>query len=151
MNSVILDKLQDMKYLTAIVLLFTLYSCEKSHSEKTTVADSNNKFLWTAEWTNGKQDAPDKMNKTVYVFLANTDKSDEICEGKNLISQSVYKEFHVNSHTIENPVWSLSDKNKEVVNGKDVMKVICENEGVSFGVANTVKFPVDYDRYPLFQ
>jgi hypothetical protein len=140
-----------MKYVSILILTLFLTSCDTSSKETFPTEVKNNKFLWTAEWTNGVQENPKEMTKTSYVFLAKTEVNTNVCDENNLWFTAVYKELWVNDYTFKKPVWRLINNERKVVEAKDVLKMVCENEDVTFGIADVNKFPITLRNYPLFQ
>ncbi len=141
-----------MKYLPIILLSLLFINCKNKVKEDSGNEIKAGKFLWTAEWTNGVQENPKDMTKTVYVLLSATNATNSICDDKNLISNSVYKELWKNDNTVENPVWSLRKDDSSILNYEDVSQEFCENDEAIFAIVDLNKF--DYpmlDRYPLFK
>ena len=140
-----------MKYLPILILSLFLTSCANSTTEKPEDNHQKRKFLWTAEWTNGVQENPEDMTKTVYTFLTTTDNKNAVCEKENLTINSVYKETWINDNTAEKPVWSLQKDKTEVLNYDQVATIVCENKDADYGVMDLETFDYSLDRYPLFQ
>lgn len=140
-----------MKYLPVLILSLFLGSCANSTTEKPKGNNQKRKFLWTAEWTNGVQENPKDMTKTVYTFLTTAVTKNAVCEKEKLINNSVYKEIWINDHTAEKPVWSLQKDKTEVLNYDQVVAAVCENKEAVYGVMDLDEFDYPIDRYPLFQ
>lgn len=64
---------------------------------------------------------------------------------------AVYKELWVNDYTFNNPVWRLINNERKLVDEKDILKMVCKNEDVTFGITDVHKFPIRLINYPLFQ
>jgi hypothetical protein len=104
-----------MKTLLILLLTTLLYGYKDANTDISEESFIDTNYLWKAEWTNGIQNNPKEMTKTVCVLLSNTDKKKAICDENNLVITSVYLELHYNDHTVENTVWSLSDEDREIV------------------------------------
>lgn len=141
-----------MKYLAIAFFSLSIISCNKTNSEKSAIEIQEGKYLWTAEWTNGVQENPRDMTKTVYTFLSITDQKNAVCEKQNLIVTTVYKEIWRNDNTAVKPVWSLKNGENEVIDYDKAFLAVCENDKAVYGIVNLDKFDYPFlDRYPLFK
>lgn len=139
-----------MKRLIFLSICITLLSCKV----KQKVARKNaatNPYKWTVVITNGKQAIASDMTQTTYVFLTNGKSKDSLCNGTSLISETVYKEFGRNDHTIENPVWSIPNQNITTLKARQVLDIVCGNENATFGRGSVHKFPSTLNNYQEFK
>ncbi|MGJ8684172.1 MAG: hypothetical protein ACSHWW_06095 [Nonlabens sp.] len=139
-----------MKPLIIFIVILSFISCKpKSEiSEKTITTEP---YMWTVVISNGIQENASDMTQTRYIFLTNSDDKDSLCNGSSLISETAYKEFSRNDHTIEKPVWSTRDKDVTTIKARQILDIACGNEDAIYGISSLTKFPHHLTEYPIFK
>ncbi len=139
-----------MKHIILLLAIVALISCKPKQGIAKEFR-SKESFLWTIILSNGPQEDAIKMTQTRYIFLTNSDDKDSLCNGSSLISETAYKEFSRNDHTIEKPVWSTRDKNVTTLKARQILDIACGNEDATFGRGSVTKFPMTISQYSEFQ
>lgn len=141
-----------MKCLPLVFFSLCIISCNQKKSVSSENKIKEGKFLCSAEWTNGVQENPKDMTKTIYVFLTITNEKNAVCNEENLAVSSVYKEIWVNDKTAEKPVWRLDKDKIELIVYDQAVVAICENKEAEYGIVDLNKFDYSFmKRYPFFQ